>query len=425
MMKRFYIFLIIVLLFSGKVFTQNYRSDQESYLEAEYFMMLEEYSDALPYYLRLLRTYPDNYNLAYKTGVCYLHIRGEKNLAIDYLESAARNSAASYREGSLKQKTAPYESWYYLGIAYRINYQFEKAIDAFERFASTLMKDDTGNILFIEHQIQVCRNAGELMEEVVSFTEENMGDIINDSNSNFNPVISADGKSFAYMTSLKFYDAIYFSRKEKSGWSSPLNITPEIGSDGNMYISSLSSDGSLLFLTRISDDRSDILVSRFDGTSWSPAGKLNSNINTGYWESHASISPDGNSLFFASDRPGGYGGLDLYVSYKNQDGEWGLPVNLGPEINTPFNEDRPAITTDGSLLYFCSQGHFNMGGYDIFKTRLDINGKWVKPENPGYPFNTPDDEVFYMPVDGNSGYMPLQRVGKGYGREDIYFIKFH
>ncbi|MFN2380751.1 MAG: hypothetical protein ABR519_11170 [Bacteroidales bacterium] len=424
-MKRFLILLIIVLPFSGRAVAQNYQSDQESYLEAEYFMMLEEYRDALPYYQRLLRIYPDNYNLSYKTGVCYLHIRGEKNLAIDYLEDAARNSAASYREGSLNQKTAPYESWYYLGIAYRINYQFERAIYAFERFGTTLMKSDTENILFIEHQIQVCRNAGELMKDIVDFTEENLGELFNDSNSNFNPVISTDGKSFAYMTSLKFYDAIFFSRKERSGWSNPVNITPDIQSDGNMYVSSLSSDGSLIFLTRISDENSDIFVSRFDGTRWSPASKLNNNINTRNWESHAAISPDGKSLIFASDRPGGYGGLDLYVSFRDKDGEWGPPLNLGPDVNTQFNEDRPALTSGGSLLFFCSQGHFNMGGYDIFKSKLDINGQWGKPENPGYPFNTPDDEVFYMPVDSNDGYMPLHREGKGYGKEDIYFIKFH
>lgn len=424
-MKRFLILPIIVLLFSGKAPAQDYRIDQESYLEAEYFMMLEEYSDALPYYQRLLRLYPDNHNLLYKTGVCYLHITGVKNLAIDYLEDAARNSAASYKEGSLSQQTAPYESWYYLGVAYRINYQFEKAIDAFERFGSTLMKNDTENILFIEHQIQVCRNATELMKEKVDFTEENAGDLFNDSNSNFNPVISTDGKSFVYMTSLKFYDAIFFSRKERNRWSSPVNITPEIESDGNMYVSSLSSDGSLLFLTRISDDNSDIFVSRYDGTRWSVATKLNSNINTRSWESHASISPDGRSLIFASDRPGGFGGLDLYVSYKDQNGEWGPPVNMGPDVNTPFNEDRPFVTSGGSQLFFCSQGHFNMGGYDIFRSRLEPNGQWGTPENPGYPLNTPDDEVFFMPVDSISGYMPLYREGKGYGKEDIYFITFH
>ena len=417
--------LLAMMLFTGSALAQNYRSYQESYLEAEYFMMLEEYSDALPYYKRLLTIYPDNYNLSYKTGVCYLHINGQKNLAVSYLEDAARNSAASYKEGSLNQKSAPYEAWYYLGIAYRINYQFEKAIDAFERFGNTLMKNDTDNILFIEHQIQVCKNAGEMMNEMVDFTETNLGEMFNDSNSNFNPVISADGKSFVFMTSLKFYNAIYFSKKEKNNWTSPVNITPAVGSDGNMYVSSLSSDGSLLFLTKASDDNSDIFVSRYNGDKWTAAEKLNNKINTPYWESHATISPDGKSLVFASDRPGGFGGLDLYVSYKGQDGDWSMPVNLGPEINTPFNEDRPALTDGGSVIFFCSQGHYNMGGYDIFRSRIMQNGQWGKSENIGYPINTPDDEVLFMPVDSKSGYMSIHRKGKGFGQEDIYYISFH
>lgn len=425
MMNRMINLLLVALLFTGSAMAQNYRSNQESYLEAEYFMMLEEYSDALPYYKRLLAIYPDNHNLAYKTGVCYLHINGQKNLAISYLEDAARNSAASYREGSLKQKSAPYEAWYYLGIAYRINYQFEKAIDAFERFGNTLMKNDTENILFIEHQIQVCRNAGEMINEMVDFTETNLGELFNDSNSNFNPVISADGKSFAFMTSLKFYNAIYFSKKEKNRWTKPVNITPAVMSDGNMSVSSLSSDGSLLFLTKKGDENSDIFVSRHDGDKWNAAEKLNNKINTPYWESHAAISPDGEFLIFASDRPGGFGGLDLYISYRDQDGDWSTPVNLGPEINTPFNEDMPALTGEASVLFFCSQGHYNMGGYDIFRSRIMQNGHWGKPENIGYPINTPDDEVFFMPVDSNSGYISIHREGKGFGQEDLYKITFH
>lgn len=424
MMARAITCLLLVVLTTGNVLPQNYRKSQEAFLEAEYFLMFEDYSDALPYYTRLFEEFPDNYNIAYKIGLCYLNIPGKKNLSVDYLESAARNSAAIYREGSLKQTTAPYEAWYFLGNAYRINFQFEKAKEAFKKYSETLLPDDTDNILFIQHQMQVCDNARELMAKPVKFTEENLGEQFNDSYANFNPVISADGKSLAYMTSLKFYDAVFYARYEKNMWTSPINITPDIQSDGDLYISSFSTDGSTLYLSRDDNNNSDIFRSIFDGTKWSAAEILNKNINTKYWESHAVTSADGRSMIFSSNRPGGFGGLDLYISYMGQDGEWGAAINLGPEINTPFNEDRAFLSNNDNTLYFCSQGHYNMGGYDIFRSEIAPNGQWSKPENLGYPLNTPDDETFYMPVNPKKGYIPLHREGKGFGKEDIYLVTF-
>ena len=151
---------------------------------------------------------------------------------------------------------------------------------------------------------------------------------------------------------------------------------------------------------------------------------LNKNINTKYWESHAFVTEDGMHLVFASDRPGGFGGLDLYISHK-ADGDWGPAVNLGPEINTQFNEDRPFLMKNGKLLFFSSQGHQNIGGYDIFRSEIQSNGLWSRPENMGYPFNTPDDNIFFMPVgDGKSGYYSVLKETAGYGREDIYRITF-
>lgn len=424
MMARAIICLLLVVLATNNIMPQNYRKSQEAFLEAEYFLMFEDYADALPYYMRLQEEFPDNFNLAYKIGLCYLNIPGKKNLSVDYLELAARNSGAVYREGSLKQQTAPYEAWYSLGNAYRINFRFEKAKEAFRKYSETLMPDDTENILFLEHQIKVCDNAKELIDNPVQFTEENIGEMFNDGYSNYNPVISADGQSFAYMSSLKFYDAVFYSKKVKNRWTSPVNITPDIQSDGDFYISSLSADGTMLFLSRDNDNNSDIYVSRLDGMKWSVAEKLNKNINTRYWESHASIAADGKSIIFSSNRPGGFGGLDLYISYLGDDGEWGTPVNLGPEINSPFNEDRASIVEDSNTIYFCSQGHYNMGGYDIFKSTRTPNGQWNKPVNLGYPLNTPDDETFYMPVDSRTGYIPLHREGTGFGKEDIYLVTF-
>ena len=263
-----------------------------------------------------------------------------------------------------------------------------------------------------------------MVSKPVAYTEENLGPIFNDEKSNFNPVISADGKTFTFMVSLKFYDAVMLSRLVRGEWSPPVNITPELMSDGDMYISCLSSDGKLLLLSRDDDFNSDIYSSTYDGNTWNPCRKLNKNINTKYWESHGFITEDGQRLIFASDRPGGYGGLDLYIS-KKTGGDWGPAVNLGPEINTPLNEDRPFLINNGKTLFFSSQGHITMGGYDLFKTELQSNNIWSNPKNLGYPLNTPDDNIFFMPsANGKSGYYSIYEEAEGQGNYDIYKITF-
>lgn len=416
--------LFVILLFSISLQAQEIKTLQKLFLEGEYFLVNEDYSDALPYYLQLYEKLPDNANIAYRIGICYLNISGKKNLSTEYLEAASRNISAKHREGTISQVAAPYDALYDLGIAYLTNYQFDKAKEAFSRYARTLLPDDHDNRIFIEQQIKSCENAREAVKKPVTYTEENIGNNFNDEKSNFNPVISADGKSFAFMVSMKFYDAIMFSRIVNNRWSPPVNITPELESDGDMYISCLSSDGKLLLLSKDDNFNSDIFTSSFNGTTWGKTIKLNKNINTKYWESHGYISEDGNSLVFASDRPGGLGGLDLYISKKFA-GDWGEAVNLGAEINTPFNEDRPFLTDNDKILFFSSQGHKTIGGYDIFRSELRTHNLWSLPENIGYPINTPEDNFFFMPVNkGRSGYFSIFKENDGFGQEDIYKIKF-
>jgi tetratricopeptide (TPR) repeat protein len=421
-MSKIAVCLVVTTVFSLSVFAQDNKSLQDSFLEAEYFLMNGDYSDALTYYLPLYEKFPDNANLAYCIGVCYLNIQGKKNLSIDYLETATKNMAAKHKEGSIKQTSAPYDALYSLGKAYRINYMFDKAKETYQKYLGTLLPDDHENQDFVKHEIEVCDMAKVLIAKPVQYSEENIGELFNDEKANFSPLISADGKSFAYMVSLKFYDAVMFSRLIDGKWTAPINITPDLQADGDIYISCLSANGKLLFLSKNENDNSDIYMSTFDGTKWSKIVKLNKNINTKYWESHGFISESGDQLIFASDRPGGFGGLDLYIS-KKVDGDWGPPVNIGPEINTQFNEDRPFLINNGKTLFFSSQGHENMGGYDIFRSDLQSNGLWSVPANLGYPLNTPDDNFFFMPIgNGHSGYYAIYKNLGGFGKEDIYKI---
>jgi hypothetical protein len=414
--------LIVTVFLSFSVFAQENKSQQDSFLEAEFFLMNEDYSDALTYYLQLYEKLPDNYNLAHCIGVCYLNIPGKKNLSVSYLETASKNMSAKHKEGTINEMSAPYEALYDLGKAYRINYKFDKAKEAFIRYSQTLLPDDHENRDFIDHEIKVCDMAKDLISKPIAYSEENVGDLFNDEKSNFNPLISADGKSFAYMVSLKFYDAVMLSRLINGKWSAPINITPELQADGDLFISCLSADGNILLLSKDDDFNSDIYSSTFDGKSWTKIVKLNKNINTKYWESHGFISENGNQMIFASDRPGGFGGLDLYISLKVK-GDWGPAINLGPEINTQFNEDRPFLINNGKTLFFSSQGHDNIGGYDLFRSDLQSNTLWSKPKNLGYPINTPDDNIFFMPTnDGKAGYYSVFKESGGFGKEDIYKI---
>ena len=416
--------IIVSVIISFSVLAQENKNLQDTFLEAEFFLLNEDYSDALNLYLQLYEKLPDNSNLSYCVGVCYLNIQGKKNLSISYLETATKNMSAKHKEGTITQTAAPYEALYDLAKAYRINYMFDKAKETFIKYSGTLLPDDKENIDFIRHEIEVCETAKTLISKPVAFTEENIGELFNDEKANYNPLISADGKSFAYMVSLKFYNAVMFSRQVNGKWTAPINITPELQTDGEIFISCLSADGRLLFLSKNDNYNSDIYTSSFDGKSWSKSVKLNKNINTRNWESHGFISEDGNQLVFASDRPGGLGGLDLYIS-RRADGDWGPAVNLGPEINTQFNEDRPFLINNGKTLFFSSQGHENMGGYDIFRSDLQPNGLWSQPRNLGYPLNTPDDNFFFMPIrDGKSGYYSIYKESGGLGKEDIYKITF-
>jgi len=422
--KKFALLLLVLTLVTAVRAQDNIRL-QEAFYEAEYFLMRGDYADALPYYQGIYTVMPDNANIAFRIGLCYLNMEGSKNLAIEYLEKASQKVTAKYREGSLRQIEAPYEAIFFLGDAYRINYMFEKAKEAYSRYRETLLATDIENILFVDQQIASCNNAPAIMAEPVKFTLESVGDVINDSNDNFFPVVSADGKSIAYMSSMKFYDAIMFSRLVRNQWTPPVNITPQLQSDGDHYISYLSPNGTIMLLSKDDNINSDIWISNFDGTKWEPARKLKKDINTKYWEAHGYMTEDGSAMIFSSDRPGGFGGLDLYISKLNQEGEWGVPVNLGPEINTPFNDDRPFLINNGTILFFASQGHYNMGGYDIFRSDLQSNGLWSKPKNIGYPLNTPDDNIFFCPTDkGNGGFMSMTRRDEGEGKGDIYHIRF-
>jgi hypothetical protein len=391
------------------------------FYDAESWILFEDYKEALPLYQQLLKTDPTNSNYKYRIGQCYLNTPGEKEKAVSYLEDAVLDISPDYKEGRFRETSAPYDALYYLANAYRINNQIDKALSTYKRFKENINAEVYDSAI-VNLQIQSCLNAKDLMSNPLYIREKKLSNTINESNSEFNPVVSDNEDIMVFSRSQAFYDAIMYSQRQNGDWSGPVNLNEMLKVDEGLFPTSLSSDGKTLYLYSSADYDGIIYSSHFEKGAWSAITKLNDHINTKYWESHATISHDNKKLYFTSNRKGGYGGLDIYVSKRDSTGDWGPAENLGPVINTPYNEESPFLSQDDKTLFFASRGHFNMGGYDIFYSTILSDGKMSVPLNAGYPLNTTDDDVFFKPLkDGYEGY--FAKESPGHGKQDIYKVE--
>ncbi|NBC82040.1 MAG: OmpA family protein [Bacteroidetes bacterium] len=432
-MKKYLLSAAVLFLSFQLCFTQQEPNEalKTTFQDGEFFLARGDYLDALIEFQQVYKRGYDNANVNYRIGVCYVNIPGQKNMAIPHLEKAIKNITTNYTEGSLRETKAPIDAFLFLGNAYRIDNQIDKAISSYNEFKKRLIDGDVDDLTdeeniylnYANQQIKACKIAKDAMAEPVAVDRINLGEEINSSSSNYRAVMSGDGQSMVYMFELPFYEAVYYSVKENGQWTDPKNLTPEIRSDGDQYVSHLSYDGTQLLLSREDVFDSEIYISNLqeDGR-WSPSEPLGNNINTKFWESHASTSRGGDTLYFASNRRESTGGMDIFYSVKDDD-DWGDPKNLGVIVNTKLNEEYPFLTSDGQKLFFCSQGHSSIGGYDIFYSVRDQQGNWQEPVNMGYPFNTTDDDLFYFPIDNEGDCGLLAYIDEdGYGKEDIYKI---
>jgi len=424
-MKRIFLFFPL-MCFILNVSAQLKGELKDNFYWGETFILYEEYKDALPHYQLLLKVNPKNSNYKYRIGQCLLNIPGRKQEALSYLEEAVKDINPKYKEGKFRETRAPFDAYYYLANAYRINNQLEKAIETYELFKKNC-DPKVYDTTVVNMQIESCRNALELMKVPLYVKKVNLGATINEQYPEINPVLSADEKIMVFNRSEPFQEALYFTKKVEGKWATPVNIIPYLGlgfEDKN-YATSLSADGKELFIYRAGPnyDGNIYVTRRRDDDTWTNLIRLNDNINTKYWESHAAISHDGKRLYFTSNRKGSYGGLDIYYSDRDTTGDWGVAKNIGPVINTKYNEESPFLGKDDRTLFFSSQGHFNIGGYDIFYSTLLDNGEWSIPLNVGYPLNTTDDDLFFHPInEGYEAYYSLLEPD-GMGSTDIYRIE--
>jgi len=270
----------------------------------------------------------------------------------------------------------------------------------------------------------------------------NLGPTVNSEYDDFAPLLNKDEDLLIFTSKRKatkktrsdpltgqYYENVFIAHQSNGTWQKVSSIGQPINKD-NLHNSAvgLSPDGDLLILYQGDDDRfssrisGDLYLSSEEEGQWRNPVKINA-INSKSWESSATISEDESILIISSDRSGGYGGSDLYMSRKNPDGVWSTPENLGAYINTKYDEDGPFIHPDGNKLYFSSKGHSSMGGYDIFYSEYHEDKKrWTRPVNIGFPINSADDDVYFVwSIDGQRAYFSSQREDT-YGNTDIYML---
>ncbi|WP_018344726.1 OmpA family protein [Cytophaga aurantiaca] len=357
-------------------------------------------------------------------------------IGIQYIKSDYPHKCLSFFESAYKldPKVDP-DILFNLGVANQENLRFAEAIDFYTQFRATL-PSSSPLLKKVDRRLYECANGIEFMAKPVDVKIESVGKVLNSTSPDFAPVISADEKVMIFTSRRpgstgglldetgQYYEDIYISKKVNGQWGTPQNIGANINTDGHDASIALSADGSELFIYK-DDGSGDIYYckERPDG-SWSKPLPIEGSVNSrSSYENAAAVSPDGNTLFFASNREGGYGGLDLYMVKMNDKGFWGKPVNLGPVINTEEDDEGPFMDFDGMTLYFSSRAHKGMGGYDIFKTYYDsTRSEWTDPINMGYPINTADNDIYFvLSGDGSHGYYASAK-DDGVGEKDIYMI---
>jgi len=390
--------------------------DAEEHFRHNNFIM------ALKVYKELYKKDKTNVDYNHKIALCYLNTNINKKEAIPYLEFIT------------KQAKYDTEILYDLGRAYHYANRFDEAIKIFTQYKT---KDGGSKAAEkADREIQMCNNGKELVKFPVKVTFENLKDL-NSEYPDYYPFTTSN-ESFLVFTSRRkgnvgasalevdgYYSSdIYMSSVKGGAFSKPKNMGTGVNGQFDEQCVGLAPDGTsmIVYIDNITDV-GNLYLSKFDKEKFLRPAKLPDVINEGF-ETAGSFSPDGNIFFFASDRAGTIGETDIFMVRKLPTGNWAVPQPI-TAINTPYREDFPFMASDGKTLYFSSEGHSSMGGFDLFKTVLnEETNTWSAPKNLGYPINdSQDNRSISFTKDNKFGYISACREG-GMGDLDIYRINF-
>ena len=395
--------------------------------KARHLFLNGDTKGALDIYHEVYKNNAQNAALNTRIGECYLVLKQYKK-AKEYLEKAYTLNP-----------NEPRETAFYLGQALHRLGEFDRALQMFDEYIkdNNPKKEEVKDAIIFKQQVATAK---ELISKPKDVSISNMGELINSPYDEYGPSISADGKTLIFtsrrpnnkggaidINDNKFYEDIYIAEwdEEKNAFGEAKPIQGRLNTEYHDACLSISPDGKFIFVYKNipSETKSgDIYVSKLSATGkWGAPEPLPKQINSSYFESSASLSADGQWLYFISERRGGFGNGDIYRVKKISKTEWGEAENLGPVINTEEDEISVFIHPDGKTLFFSSKGHNTMGGYDIFKSVYE-NNQWSKPENIGYPINTLEDDLhFVLSADNQTAYYSAIDP-KGFGERDILKI---
>jgi Tol biopolymer transport system component len=393
-----------------------------------------QYKTALAMFNEILMDHPGNGSVLYYAADCNYKL-GDVAKAQELLEKA--KSAA---------KPNP-ESFLLLGQIYQSDAKIDKAVEEFNAYKTKASPKEQKESN-VEVLLSQCNNAKTMTASPVQVKIENVGQNVNSKQDDKGPAITADGKKLFFNSRRpqgtdspidvegdgKYFENIYYTTWDSARqmWNEADEVPGQINQEGtHSACVGISPDGKQIFIYK-NDLKSpearggDIFVSKVMNNKWKTPAPFGKPISTTYWEGGACISPDGKTLYFVSECPNfgkekGFGGADIWMVQKISKTEWGKPVNLGPEVNSPNQEVGIFLAPDGKTLFFCSNGPNSMGDYDIFRT-INENGKWTKPENLGYPINSVRrDGPLALSANPHYAYFSSDRPG-GFGENDIYRI---
>jgi len=388
-----------------------------------------QFAAALNMYREVEKNEPDNGTVLYYVGYCYYALK-DISKAKEYLDKAKSSTKNFKAETDLM-----------LGKVYQMEEDYDKAIEAFNTYKSSTVKDKE-NIDETDLLLSQCQNAKKMIASPIDVEITNLGADINSKYDDKNPCVTADGSRLVFTTRRpettnaeidaegdgKYFEDIYISNYDTVAkkFGKADEVPGSINTKAHDACASISPDGKQIFIYKndINDKESrggDVFVSKVSGGKWKTPEPVGKPIASSYWEGGACISADGKRYFFSSERPGGFGNSDIWMVERISKKEWGKPVNLGAEVNSAYDEGAMFLAPDGKTLFFCSNGPNSMGGSDVFKTVFS-NGKWSAPVNLGYPINSSSkDGQLSISADAKYAYVSSERKG-GFGESDIWKI---
>jgi tetratricopeptide (TPR) repeat protein len=422
-------FIALLMGFSGYAQKNHSKQFKEILTDANLLFDTDDFKSALQKYISIYKEDSVNEKINLNIAICMYKLKEFPDSILPYLIKVDKSAFA--------------EAQFYEAKILHLQHNFDEAIVHYKKYKTFDENKRQVKNGEVDRLIEISKHAAEYMRNPHKAVIKNLGPVINTKYPEYVPLISAD-ESVLYFTSRRpgstgdltdawgnYYEDVYVSYNKDGEWTKPSNVGPPINTKTHDACVALSADAQQMIIYKTSKDElsGDLYATQVTATGWTNPVKIGPQINTEYKEVSACFSPDGNSIVFSSDKPGGVGGKDLYRVAKLPNGKWSLPSNLSGVVNTKYDEDAPFISADGSTLYFSSKGHETMGEYDIFKCTINENGTFTRTEDVGYPINTVGDDIYFVvTASAKHGYyssLNENRDEAGYESEDIYFVDMH